>query len=89
MNNTRTRSFCHPAFVSKLGEHTRERMDYKKARFRLWQQDKNVLEYHQMRTEFFEKVFLHRDMSNMNAFSDFLDREDIMEINEDDLRNLS
>ena len=27
-------------------------------------------------------------MSNMSAFSDFLDREDIMEINED-LRNLS
>ncbi len=41
-----------------------------------------------MRTEFFEKVFLHRDMSNMNAFSDFLYREDIMEIN-DELRNLS
>ncbi len=45
-------SFFLPAFVSKLGEHTRERMDYKKAGFRLWQQDKDVLEYHQMRTEF-------------------------------------
>ncbi len=76
------------AYISKLGEHTRERIDHKRAGFRLWQQDKNVLEYHQRRTEFFEKVFLHRDMSSMNAFSDFLDREDIMEINED-LRNLS
>ncbi len=39
-------SYLLPAYVSKLGEHTRERMDYKKVGFRLWQQDKNVLEYH-------------------------------------------
>ncbi len=32
--------------VSSLGEHTRERMDQKKAGYRLWLQEKDMLEYH-------------------------------------------
>ena len=40
-----------------------------------------------MRFEFFDKVFLQRDMQNMVPMASFLDKEDVMEINED-LRNM-
>ncbi len=40
--------------ISTLGEHTRERKDHKKAGFRLWLQEKDMLEYHRMRFEFFD-----------------------------------
>jgi hypothetical protein len=46
-----------------------------------------MLEYHQRRYEFFEKVFLKRDMSDLGTFSTFMDREDVIEINTD-LNNL-
>ena len=69
--------------VSSLGEHTRERMDHKKANYRLWLQKNDMLEYHKMRFEFFDKVFLKRDMQNMVPLACFLCKEDIMEINED------
>ncbi len=46
-----------------------------------------MLEYHKMRFEFFDKVFLQRDMQNMVPMARFLDKEDVMEINED-LRNM-
>ncbi len=68
--------------VSSLGEHTRERMDHKKAGYRLWLQKKDMLEYHKMRF----KVFLQRDMQNMVPMASFLSKEDVIEINED-LRN--
>ncbi len=40
--------------ISKLGELTRERMDHKKANFRLWLQKNDTIEYHRMRSEFFD-----------------------------------
>jgi hypothetical protein len=39
-----------------------------------------------MRFEFFDKVFLKRDMQNMVPMASFLCKEDVMEIN-DDLRS--
>jgi hypothetical protein len=36
-----------------------------------------------MRFEFFDKVFLKRDMQNMAPIASFLSKEDVMEINED------
>jgi hypothetical protein len=38
-------SYILSVYISKLGEHTRERIDHKKAGYRLRQQDKNVLEF--------------------------------------------
>jgi hypothetical protein len=73
--------------VSTLGEHTRERRDHKKAGYRLWLQEKDMLEYHRLRFEFFDKVFLKRDMQDLVPLSSFLSKEDVMEVN-DDLRRL-
>jgi hypothetical protein len=73
--------------VSTLGEHTRERKDHKKAGFRLWLQEKDMLEYRRMRFEFFDKVFLKRDMRDMVPLASFLSTGDVLEIN-DDLRSL-
>jgi hypothetical protein len=67
--------------------HTRERKDHKKAGFRLWLQEKDMLEYHRMRFEFFDKVFLKRDMQDLAPLASFLNTGDVMEIN-DDLRRL-
>jgi hypothetical protein len=53
------------SYISTLGEHTRERKDHKKAGFCLWLQDKDMLEYHRMRFEFFDKVFLQHDTQDM------------------------
>ena len=72
--------------VSSLGEHTRERMDHKKASYRLWLQDKDMLDYHKMRYDFFNKAFLQRDMQHLGPMVGLLDKEDVMEINED-MRN--
>jgi hypothetical protein len=69
--------------VSTLGEDTRERKDHKKAGFRLWLQEKDMLEYHRMRFEFFDKVFLKRDMQDMVPLASFLSTSDVMEINDD------
>ncbi len=69
--------------ISTLGEHTRERKDHKKAGFRLWLQEKDMLEYHRMRFEFFDKVFLKRDMQDMVPLASFMNKEDVMEINDD------
>jgi hypothetical protein len=76
-------SYILSSFISKLGEHTRERMDHKKAGFRLWLQEKDMLEYHRMRSEFFDKVFVKRDMQNMAPLASFMSEEDVMEINEE------
>jgi hypothetical protein len=72
--------------VSSLGEHTRERIDHKKACYRLWLQEKDMLDYHKMRYDFFNKAFLQRDMQHLGPMVGLLDKEDVMEINED-LRN--
>ena len=72
--------------VSSLGEHTRERMDHKKASYRLWLQEKDMLDYHKMRYDFFNKAFLQRDMQHLGPMVGLLDKEDVMEINED-MRN--
>jgi hypothetical protein len=76
-------SYVMPSYVSTFGEHSRERIDHKKAGLRLWLQRNDMQEYNQRRYEFFEKVFLKRDMSDLGNFSSFMDREDIMEINSD------
>jgi hypothetical protein len=69
--------------ISALGEHTRERMDHKRANFRLWLQKNDTIEYHRMRSEFFNKVFLKRDMQNMTPMASFMSEDDVIEINED------
>ena len=69
--------------ISALGEHTRERIDHKRASFRLWMQTNDTIEYHRMRSEFFNKVFVKRDMQDMTPLASFMSEEDVMEINED------
>ncbi len=69
--------------ISKLGEHTRERMDHKKANFRLWLQENDTIEYHRMRSDFFDKVFVKCDMQNMAPISSFMSEQDVIEINEE------
>ena len=75
-----------PSSISALGEHTREKLDHKRATFRLWLQKNDTIEYHKMRSDFFNKVFLKRDMQNMAPMANFMTEYDVMEINED-LRN--
>jgi hypothetical protein len=75
-----------PSSISALGEHTREKLDHKRATFRLWLQKNDTIEYHKMRSDFFNKVFLKRDMQNMAPMASFMTEYDVMEINED-LRN--
>ncbi len=43
-------------------------MDHKHAGFRLWLQDKDMLAYHQQRFEFYDKVFLKRDVKPVSNF---------------------
>jgi hypothetical protein len=76
-------SYLLSSYICTLGDHSRERIDHKKAGLRLWLQDNDMQEYHQRRYEFFEKIFLKRDMSDMGTFVSFMDREDIMNINSD------
>ncbi len=82
-------SYIVSSYLSTLSEHSRERIDHRKAGLRLWLQENDMQEYHQRRYDFFEKVFLKRDMSDLGTFTCFMDREDILEINEDmnNLRN--
>jgi hypothetical protein len=80
-------SYIVSAYIGTLGEYYRERIDHRKAELRLWLQENDMQEYHQRRYEFFEKVFLKRDMSDLGTFTSFMDREDIVDINED-LNNL-
>ncbi len=77
-----TRERMDHSSISKLGEHTRERMDHKRANFRLWLQDNDTIEYHRMRSEFFNKVFLKRDMQNMTLMANFMSEGDVIEIKE-------
>jgi hypothetical protein len=81
-------SYFMSSYIGTVGEHSRERIDHKKAEFRLWLQKNDMLEYHQRRYEFFEKVFLKRDVNDLGSFACFMDKEDILEINADmdDLR---
>jgi hypothetical protein len=72
------------SYISKLGEHTRERMDHKHAGFCLWLQDKDMLAYHQQIFEFYDKVFLKRDMKPV---ANFMSKDDYLEMNEE-LRKL-
>jgi hypothetical protein len=51
-------SFLMSSYISKLGEHSRERRDHKHAGYRLWLQDKDMLIYHQQRHAFYDRVFL-------------------------------
>jgi hypothetical protein len=76
-------SYMMSSYIGTLGEHSRERIDHKKAELRLWLQKNDMQEYHQRRYEFFEKVFLKRDTSDLGTFTSFMDREDIVEVNED------
>jgi hypothetical protein len=46
-------SYIVSSSICKLGEHTRERRDHKRAGFRFWLQKNNILKYHRMRFEFF------------------------------------
>jgi hypothetical protein len=80
-------SYIVSSYIGTLGEHSRERIDHRKSELRLWLQNNDMQEYHQRRCEFFEKVFLKRGISDLGTFSSFMDREDIVEINED-LNNL-
>ncbi len=71
-------SYILSSSISTLGEHTRERKDHKKAGFCLWLQKNDMLEYHRMRFEFFDKVFLKRDiMQNMAPLASFMSEEDV------------
>ena len=45
-----------------------------------------MLDYHKMRYDFFNKAFLQRDMQHLGPMVGLLDKEDVMEINED-MRN--
>ncbi len=76
-------SYIMSSSICKLGEHTRERRDHKKADFRLWLRKMDMLEYHRMRFEFFDKVFLKHDMQSMTPMASFMSEEDVMEINND------
>ncbi len=69
--------------ISSLGEHARERIDHKRANFRLWIQKNDTIEYHRMRSEFFTKVFVNRDMQSMTPMVNFMSEDDVREINED------
>lgn len=77
-------SYALPSYICKLGEHSRERRDHKHAGFRLWLQDKDMLGYHQQRFEFYDRVFLKRDMKPV---ANFMSKEDYLEMNEE-LRKL-
>jgi hypothetical protein len=83
MNASMILIYIVSSYVGTLGEHSRERIDHRKAELRLWLQRNDMQEYHQRRYEFFEKVFLKRDMSSLETFTSFMDREDIIEINTD------
>jgi hypothetical protein len=72
-------SYILSSYISKLGEHTRERMDHKHAGFRLWLQDKDMLAYHQQSFEFYDRVFLKRDMKPVASF---MSKEDYLLGNE-------
>jgi hypothetical protein len=73
-------SYFLSSYIGKLGEHSRERRDHKHAGFRLWLQDKDMLIYHQQRHEFYDKVFLQRDMKPV---TNFISKEDFLEMNEE------
>jgi len=79
-------AYILPSSISSIGEQSREKLDHKKATLRLWMQKKDTVEYHRMRSDFFNKVFLKRDMQNMAPMANFMTEHDVMEINED-LRN--
>ncbi len=49
----------------------------------MWLQKNDMLEYHRMRFEFFDKVFLKRNMQNMAPMASFVSEEEVMEINDD------
>jgi hypothetical protein len=72
-----------PSSISALGEHSREKLDHKRATLRLLMQKNDTMEYHKMRSDFFNKVFLKRDMQNMAPMANFMSEHDVMEINED------
>jgi hypothetical protein len=76
-------SYVVSSFIGTLSEHSRERIDHRKAELRLWLQKNDLQEYHQRRYEFFEKVFLKRDVSDLGTFTSFMDKGDIVEVIED------
>ncbi len=77
-------SYLMSSCISKLGEHSRERMNHKHAGFRLWLQEKDMLLYHQQRHAFYDRVFLQRDMKPL---ANFMHKDDYLELN-DELRKL-